>query len=185
MSRRGQPGLFPATALGRQAAEKSRAEGWMDDSGAICPRGLSHLIQEVPPRQVLEDFVRAVEARENQLTDLATQVCTLLANLEAMRGHLSQVLSTLYAPRKEYAATLVQAIQGWKGAEDMPLPELYQQVGAVQSVGVFHDVLRELAVAGQIRLQPWTGPLYEMPQPELALLIGHEIGYYVSLAGKE
>jgi len=36
-----------------------------------------------------------------------------------------------------------------------------------------------LREAGRLRLAPWTGPLYELPEPALALLIGHEVLYYV------
>jgi hypothetical protein len=30
-------------------------------------------------------------------------------------------------------------------------------------------------------LHPWAGPIYEIPEPELAMLVGHAIAYYVSL----
>ena len=34
---------------------------------------------------------------------------------------------------------------------------------------------------GKIYLHPWTGPLYDIPEPPYALLIGHEIAYYASI----
>ena len=30
----------------------------------------------------------------------------------------------------------------------------------------------------QVYLHPWTGPLYALPEPAFALLVGHEVAYY-------
>ena len=68
--------------------------------------------------------------------------------------------------------------------EDCPLPELYQLArgeSAKLSLGQFHDGLRRLRESQRIYLHPWTGPLYEIPEPAVALLVGHEIAYYASL----
>ena len=35
----------------------------------------------------------------------------------------------------------------------------------------------QCAIAGRVT---WTGPLYAIPEPPLALLVGHEIAYYAS-----
>jgi hypothetical protein len=67
---------------------------------------------------------------------------------------------------------------------DCPLPRLYhtvQEVAAGWTVGQFHDCLRSLHDEQKVYLHPWTGPLYEIPEPNLALLIGHEVAYYASL----
>ena len=42
------------------------------------------------------------------------------------------------------------------------------------------DGLRKLHQQEQIYLHPWTGPLYDLPEPALALLVGHEVAYYAS-----
>ncbi len=68
-------------------------------------------------------------------------------------------------------------------AGDCPLPELYRQArlsAPALSVGQFHDGLRTLHDREQIYLHPWTGPLYDLPEPALALLAGHEVAYYAS-----
>jgi len=65
-------------------------------------------------------------------------------------------------------------------SEDCPLPHLYRQI-SVQTIGKFHDALRQLHDTGNIYLHPWTGPLYDIPEPPYALLIGHEIAYYASI----
>jgi hypothetical protein len=49
------------------------------------------------------------------------------------------------------------------------------------TIGQFQDGLRRLLDAGHIYLHPWTGPLYDIPEPPYALLIGHEIAYYASI----
>ena len=48
------------------------------------------------------------------------------------------------------------------------------------TVGRFHDALRQLYEMNRVYLHPWTGPLYEIPEPLYALLAGHEIAYYAS-----
>jgi hypothetical protein len=67
--------------------------------------------------------------------------------------------------------------------EDCPLPELFRQARTVSpdlTIGQFHDTLRQLHDRSQIYLHPWTGPLYDVPEPQYALLIGHEVAYYAS-----
>jgi hypothetical protein len=49
------------------------------------------------------------------------------------------------------------------------------------TMGAFHDALRQLHEGRLVYLHPWTGALYELPEPAAALLVGHEVAYYVSL----
>jgi hypothetical protein len=67
---------------------------------------------------------------------------------------------------------------------DCPIPELYQRARAachLLTLGLFHDGLRSLHEQQRIYLHPWTGPLCDIPHPECALLVGHEVAYYASL----
>jgi hypothetical protein len=67
---------------------------------------------------------------------------------------------------------------------DCPLPELYriaQQSTPGLTIGQFHDGIRHLYDRQEIYLHPWTGPLFELPEPTVALMVGHEIAYYASL----
>jgi hypothetical protein len=68
-------------------------------------------------------------------------------------------------------------------SEDCPLPELYRSLETAgnTSIGQFHDCLRQLHDDRMIYLHPWTGPLYALPEPAFALLVGHEIAYYASI----
>jgi hypothetical protein len=84
---------------------------------------------------------------------------------------------------KESALTFLARRQVSGASEDCPLPELFrqaQQAAPTLSIGSFHDALRQLHDGGQIYLHPWTGPLYAIPEPLYALLVGHEIAYYAS-----
>lgn len=80
-------------------------------------------------------------------------------------------------------AHLLAALHQWSAstsvARDCPLPDLYRALPTPPSVGEFHDALRQLHREGRISLHPWTGPLYALPEPLFALMVGHEIAYYV------
>jgi hypothetical protein len=86
----------------------------------------------------------------------------------------------------DWPALVLDHLAKWQGgaaSEDCPLPELYQQVNGWKpgmSIGRFHDALRQLVEANRIYLHPWTGPMYELPEPAFALLVGHEVAYYAS-----
>lgn len=207
------PGLFPATAGGKQAAQRCRDDGYLTvveptagrnaaARGVITEKGLSYLLTQVSPRQVLEDFVRIVEEREAQMAQLVSTAREMQTGLESLRGTIAAVLARVSAPvgdlktlfaefRQEKVvdptASIRQQLDRWaKGgaSEDCPLPDLYRQVQATcpgLTIGSYHDALRAMHAAGRIWLHPWTGPLYLVPEPAYVLLVGHEIAYYASL----
>ncbi len=92
----------------------------------------------------------------------------------------SSASETLIAEVKEKLAEWHAAAGA---SEDCPLPDLYRRLETAgrTSIGQFHDCLRRLHDDQMIYLHPWTGPLYAMPEPAFALLVGHEIGYYASI----
>jgi hypothetical protein len=235
------PGLFPSTALGKQAAQRCRDEGYLHplpekavadtppkrkkpapESWGLTEKGMAYLLNQVSPRHVLEDFVRALETRQAPLAELLAAAGAMQATLEALKANAEKVLhvfpasgngsapaeslNALFsqflnetrkaapadpAPSKEASppcGDLLAPLARWQAtcgaAEDCPLPELFRQVQAAApslTIGVFHDECRRRHDAGQIYLHPWTGPLYELPEPRYALLVGHEIAYYASL----
>ncbi len=140
---------------------------------------------------MLQDLVRVLEQRQTETTELTRCARHMQQNLEALRSNVEKVLQTLQ-PATDACAAVEKAIRGqlsrWEitsgASEDCPLPELFRQVQAQVprlSLGQFHDVLRRLHDEGSIYLHPWTGPLYDLPEPPKALLVGHEIAYYASL----
>lgn len=84
----------------------------------------------------------------------------------------------------ERALTLLQQRYERGVLGDCPLPDLFHEARAIApalTIGQFHDGLRTLLEREQVYLHPWTGPLYRLPEPTLALLVGHEVAYYASL----
>jgi hypothetical protein len=189
------PGLFSGTAMAKQAAQrckeddllrviKSTARGKaVHEVVAITPKGIDHLLAATNPRQILEDFTRALESRDGQIAEWIAAARQCRANLEGLKATVATVLDRVDSPTDANCAATVLAYLKDYGArtttEDCPLPLLYKQVRQL-SIGQFHDLLRRLSAEERIYLHPWTGPLCELPEPPLALLVGHEIAYYAS-----
>jgi hypothetical protein len=211
---RKRPGLFTATAAARQLAQRCKDEGYLhvvrseeDGKGrletcAITEKGLAYLLNQVSPKQVLEDLTRTLEAHQLHAAELTATARQWEAGLVALRARVERVLQEI--PRtgsisaaiassppstngsEKWTADLVAALDQWQASgapEDCPLPELYRQIQRLAptlTIGRFHDELRRLHEAQQVILHPWTGPLYEIPSPTYALMIGHVIAYYAS-----
>lgn len=174
----------------------------------LTDRGMQFLTRQASPRQVLEDFVRVLEDRQSAVADLARSVSQMAAGLVAIRSAVEQVLPRLTThpaingapmngqlapPRPAVTAAsdaLIADVKArlaeWHAAagasHDCPLPDLFRKLESADqvSVGLFHDALRQLHDDHQIYLHPWTGPLYALPEPAFALLVGHEVAYYAS-----
>jgi hypothetical protein len=208
-----QPGLFAGTALGKQAARHCLDEGYLQvlrtetrgkatvEVCAISDKGLAYLLGQVSPRQVLEDFLRVLEARQSQVSDLVAAARQMHVSLDALKVSAEHVLRQVRATPPpgtnghaqpapgsdawiEQALTLLGRWQASGASEDYPLPDHYRQLQPSApdlTIGRFHDGLRRLHDQGKIYLHPWTGPLHDLPEPPYALLVGHEIAYYASL----
>ena len=253
------PGLFPPTAAAKPAAQKClddglirvvRTEAKGKQARELCAateKGLKFLLEQVSPKQVLEDFVRVLETREAQVAELVATATGMAESLAGMKTALAAVLpqvqaarvgerdpspaavekpgagqhrlrllpfspppagkgsggeskpmngvATLEAPARvrtaadldDLAAAVLARLSDWSASagagQDCPLPELYRSLTTREdppSIGVFHDCLRRLHDSRRVYLHPWTGPLYALPEPAYALLVGHEIAYYAS-----
>jgi hypothetical protein len=212
LATRTAPGLFNLTPAGKQAAQRSKELGYLrvlrtemraknaQEICAITEQGLAFLLAQTSPRQVLEDLVRALEARHEQINDLIAMTHQTQATLEGFRTVAEKVLQQLATPHREasFACPSANGSDVWKGvllsylaqwqetraSADCPLPELYRHVHQLEpglTIGRFHDGVRWLHEHGQIYLHPWTGPLYDLPEPAYAVLAGHEVVYYASL----
>jgi hypothetical protein len=226
-----EPGLFPPTTLAKAAADRCKDAGWLQvvrsetkgklvrEICALTDEGRRHLVRSANPRQVLEDFVRILEARQSEVTELADNARAMRQSLAGMQAAIEQLLPrlsdnpahvangstqpgtslngstaasrgahpTLPAGADALTAEIKAKLTEWHaaagGGQDCPLPELYRKLepGTQLSIGHFHDCLRRLHEQNQIYLHPWTGPLYALPEPAYALLVGHEIAYYASV----
>ncbi len=204
---KGLTGLFAATGPGRLAAQQCKDDGWLrtlrsETRGkasveicAITEQGIAQLLAHVSPKQVLEELVRTLEARGQELSQLLQAAQNCQSSLLAIREMVDKVLTQLRQP--SLPAPSRNGCADWKGAalaflndwstthpnDDCPLPTLFQcarQLAPHLTIGHFHDGLRQLHADGPIHLHPWTGPLHEIPEPALALMIGHAVAYYAS-----
>ena len=205
------PGLFAATAAGKQAAQQCKDEGLLrvvrtETKGktstevcAITEKGLAFLFSQVSPKQVLEEFLRVLQSRQGQVDELLATAGRMQDSLDALKLAAERALQEVHKPSsavgpdcsRNGAETWLASVLSYlarhqeSGAtDDCSLPLLFghaQQIATHLSIGQFHDGLRKLHDQQQIYLHPWTGPLYELPQPPLALLVGHEIAYYASI----
>jgi hypothetical protein len=150
-------GLFAKNAAGKKAAQHTKNEGLV---------------------RVLREETKGKSTQEICiLTEKGLGLLLAQANpgpaLDAFVCALEAVLVRYLARRQESGAL-----------DDCSLPELYRHLRAHASgltMGQFHDLLVRLLESGTIYLHPWTGPLYELPEPACALLVGHEVAYYASL----
>ena len=204
--RKGVDALFTSSAAGKRAAQRSKDEGYLQivrtesrgkshlEICALTEKGLAHLFSQVSAKQVLEDFIRAVESRRTQVDELLVSARHIQTGLDALKFAAEKVLREVHAPSSPSFMNgalapnvdLLPFLTRWQesgAAEDCPLPDLYRQASSPApslTIGQFHDRLRRLHDRQQIFLHPWTGPLYAIPEPCFALLVGHEIAYYAS-----
>ncbi len=205
------PGLFVSTAAAKLAAQRCKEENFLrvvrtqtrgktvQEICAITEKGLAFLLSNVSPKQILEELVQTLQARQAQVSELVSSAQHWQGGLESLRGAVEKVLEQLQKPSSGVGPTLsangsetwiaevVAHLKQWQASDtsnDCPLPDLYRQAmqtAAHLTIGQFHDGFRKLHDQEQIYLHPWTGPLYEIPEPPYALLIGHEIAYYASI----
>jgi hypothetical protein len=176
--------------------------------GEVCrvtDAGLKQLHAAADPKPILEDFVRVLEERRRQADELLAAARQMTESLSAMSQVVGGLLPKVTSHRAilppcllegegpgvrgdSLADSILAHLADWSssatGGQDCPLPDLYRAVTAGHpspSVGRFHDALRRLHADRRVYLHPWTGPLYTLPEPGFALLIGHDVSYYASI----
>jgi hypothetical protein len=196
------PSAVPAASVSEIAATRSvKATG---EPFTITDKGLSFLVAQTSPRPILEDFVRVLEARHSQASGLLIAARQMLTELSTFRTIAERVLDRIREPGYVWSGEVEDAeasAKDWEelllgilsrrqraagSGEDCPLPELFRlarEAGPTLTVGRFHDALRALNDDGRVYLHPWTGPLYDLPEPAYALLVGHVVAYYASVRG--
>lgn len=210
VSSKAVPGLFTGGAAAKQAAVACKERGLLHvvrtqnrgrtalEVCALTEEGWRHLLEESSPRPVLEALRAALDQQTAKLSELTAAANTQRAAVDAIRSAVSRIEENLRQPKgppfplskngtPSLEETIKQALSAWHERQpmgDCPLPELLRRVRETSpgsTIGRFHDAVRELSDERVLSLHPWTGPLYEMPEPEAALLVGHEIAYYASL----
>jgi hypothetical protein len=208
-------GLFTASPSAKKAAQHCKAQGYLQvvrteprgrgvrEICAITEKGLAYLLNQVSPKQVLGELVRALHGQQSQIGELLTTVRQWQASIDSYKSfvdkclHQGERIGSLHTASLAGSAALVavngkskpaglgekilELLDRWQGTGDCPVVELYHLLGPEPiTIGQFHDELRRLLQEEQIYLHPWTGPLPEIPEPGLALLAGHGIAYYAS-----
>ena len=166
---------------------------------AATDKGLNYLVEHANAKEVIDDFVRILEERRGEVRQLLGEAQRIADGVDGLlrvitrlasrpcEGSVSGQNPTLHrvgSPNQDLPALVFSALQRWQAAtpvaRDCPLPDLHRALDSHPSIGEFHDALRQLHADDRVYLHPWTGPLYALPDPPFALLIGHEIAYYIS-----
>lgn len=203
------PGLFPANALGKAAAQAALQSNWLQNVRTetkgktvttyvtLTHSGSAYLLEQTDPKPLLEQVQTRLQSEASHLQKVQAMVRVAFQTMESLKSRVEQ-LATMVDQRQVVQTRI--SVPAWEDrlteylnqrqsvrpAEDCPLPELYQQARQIVpelSVGTFHDGLRRLHADRRIALQPWTGPLHELPEPSLALLQGHSLAFYASSQG--
>jgi hypothetical protein len=185
------PGLFPNTAAAKLAARKALDEGLLHivrteargkqtrELCAITEKGLRFLLEQVSPKQVLEDFVRVLERREGQVSDLLAAATRMAESLDGLKAAVALVLPQVRAERVSVRAGSVS-----DGSGSHPSLTLAARTAGNRSVHhmngvatleapavvVAPDTLDDLAGAVLARLSDWAasaGAAQDCPLPEL------------------
>jgi hypothetical protein len=154
--------------------------------------GRAWLLGAQSPRLLLEDLLRASEAACQQLRNLETACRAQCQQLERLQGDIARVLDRVEAShgQSRVDSEIERLLERRQQASQVGACSLGDLFAALRqelptlTVGQFHDRLRAMHENGRLRLMPWTGPLYQLPEPPLALLVGHEVLYYVQLVDK-
>jgi hypothetical protein len=201
------PGLFTSSPVAKQAAQRCKTDGLLrtvrtetrgkavHELCALTEKGLAYLVSLAGPKQVIEDLLRALDARREQLSAVLEAIRTTQNSLESIRAVVEKMAANPDTPVgpapstngcKDRLDEIVAHLATWRDSGaggDCPLPDLYRRTlqSGPWTVGQFHDGLRKLNEQERIYLHPWTGPLYELPEPSSALLVGHAIAYYAGI----
>lgn len=193
--------LFPSrTAATQRLVQELVSRGFLvvDDpdatasAGTITELGRTWLVGTQSPRLLLEDLLAATELACGRLREIETACRLQCQQLEQQRGDILRVLERVEssAARNRIEPLIESALEQHAHSgrvEACSLSDLYSSVRRELpgvTIGQFHDRLRAMHEAGRIRLTPWTGPLYELHEPFLAMLVGHEVLYYVRRSDK-
>ena len=198
-NKKGVQGLFPLSASGKLAAKycfEMRLLKVVEQSTKpftemvkITRLGIRAVLEGIKIDRLLENASAIIESpTEKSVINSADGDVAFYQSLEKVAGSialkLGAPLSEDFSSPEKHIFILLKEWSDSGRAGDCQLNYLYQHLSPLCpgiTPGAFHDALRNLRQKKLIELHPWTGPLYEIPKPELALMAGHEIACYASL----
>lgn len=130
---------------------------------------LQDVVQRAASRLELPDIEKMLAAVSTAKGDNGTQAAT---------GGSGVAAATLADELQQH----VQQHKRQSPLRPLDLPQLFRFARSRQpdlSLGQFHDLVRRLSDAGRIRLSPFTQAMYQLPEPQCAMIVGREIMYYV------
>ena len=166
-----EAGLFPATAAAKSIARKAVDDGLLK---AVSPNakhfvatesGLQFLLNESSPKQVLEDFVRVLEAREGQVIELLATAGRMAEAFEGLKDAVARVLPKVEAARVPVGARALVSANGHYPSDSTMTATLLSRLPVPVA-----DTLEDLAGAVLGRLSDWSssaGAGQDCPLPEL------------------
>ncbi len=105
-----EPGLFPNAAAAKPAAQKCLADDLVRarpagagrrELYALTEKGWEYLLAAVNPKQVLEDFVRVLEARQGAVGELLESARSMADSLQGLKDAVARVLPVVTSARVE------------------------------------------------------------------------------------
>lgn len=195
LNRRGVPGAFSNSPPGKQAGQLALSQGLIAKHGyspvparqmiCITPKGVEWVVDAMGIAKLLEQAASFLAQSQACSSTSMNPDSPWQRSAKALAEILPppvQSHSTRIASERILVFLKLWAEEGRVG--DCPLPTLFrhvQQAALDVTLGEFHDILRSHRAAKLLELHPWTGPLYELPDPAIALMVGHEICYYACL----
>lgn len=142
---------------------------------AECVAGCRQSFERVT--KTAENLERAIESAVARIRP--PDVTTLLQQSPAVKSTDSTAAAD--------AAVLAALAEHKRQSPIAPakLPDLFRRVHAEHvglTIGRFHDTLRRLAGDKKLRLLPFTQALYQLTEPEYALLMSREVLFYAESA---
>lgn len=171
---------------------------------AITSAGVSYVLDRSPAPQLLAAMLKASDRMAQSVAECDQTLRALSTQAQELRSSIAHAAARLHPPDvakilKQSSAAAAETASNSSGnliddlaayirtrrnespLKPVALPELFRFATARctgLTVGQFHDVVRQLACQQRLRLLPYTQAMYQLPEPEYALIVGREIMYY-------
>ena len=169
--------------LAQTSADCQQTLESVQEQAARLQEVVQHATARIQPPDV-EKMLAAVRTAQGAAGGAAAD--RPLAGAAGLNGPLAGASGSRGGPAiPQLADELLQHVQQHKRQSPLrpiDLPQLFRFARSRQpalSLGQFHDLVRRLTEAGRIRLSPFTQAMYQLAEPECAMIIGREIMYYV------
>ena len=177
----------------RPTVELLVAQGWIEKAGGsvgsgksrqdlyqITSTGVETALSESDTSSALREMAAAVSASHAKLEAITNTLTHQMEVLAVLQERLAAPTDGVMSEMISSIETFLRKIQHKHPLGHVPLPVIYNEIAQTTelTIGVFHDALRQLMSKGKIRLEPYTGPMFELEDAQYAMIWGLEIKYY-------